>query len=184
MTEEFRNALVKHCGPVLLGQKPAALLPLSRKAGREALYISKTVDKGMASELLFRREQSDLMLIYRARLLKEALEDKSVQESLAALGYPANADAERMLAHLKRRFESAGEFPHEVGFFLGYPPEDVLGFMEHRGQGCKFCGKWKVYGDVSQAKRLFEQYDRCRELLASYLSSGGSLYGLCLDVAG
>ena len=32
----------------------------------------------------------------------------------------------------------SGEFPHEVGLFLGYPPEDVRGFIENHA---KFCNK-------------------------------------------
>ena len=46
---------------------------------------------------------------------------------------------------LRMRLASGDGFPHEIGLFLGYPVEDVLGFIENAGQNCKCCGCWKVY---------------------------------------
>ncbi len=50
-----------------------------------------------------------------------------------------------MLDRLQTRCQ--GDFPHEIDVFLGYPCEDVRGFIRHGGQGYKLCGYWKVYGD-------------------------------------
>ena len=33
--------------------------------------------------------------------------------------------------------DESGEFPHEVGLFLSYPPEDVKGFIDHRANNFK-----------------------------------------------
>lgn len=41
---------------------------------------------------------------------------------------------------------------------LGYPAEDVQGFIENETKECKCVGCWKVYGDVEQAQKKFEQY--------------------------
>ena len=51
------------------------------------------------------------------------------------------------MAQLIRRFRESGEFPHEVGLLLRYPPEDGKGFIDHRANGFKCAGLWKVYGD-------------------------------------
>jgi hypothetical protein len=67
------------------------------------------------------------------------------------------------------RFRESGPFPHEVGFFLGYPPEDVIGFMENNGKGCKLCGTWKVYGDVEKARACFREYSLCRKRLVEHM---------------
>ena len=48
-----------------------------------------------------------------------------------------------------------------MGLFLGYPPEDVRGFIENRAAGCKLIGCWKVYGDVDAAKEKFASFERC-----------------------
>jgi hypothetical protein len=68
------------------------------------------------------------------------------------------------LNHLQKQFEDQ-QCPHAVGLFLGYPLDDVLGFIKHRGYNYKLCGIWKVYGDVEQAKNRFRQYDLCRECM-------------------
>ena len=52
-----------------------------------------------------------------------------------------------------QRLGQAAEFPHEIGLFLGYPPEDVQGFLENRL--CKCVGCWKVYGDEQAAQNGF-----------------------------
>ena len=76
-----------------------------------------------------------------------------VQEVLLELGYPAgNPDA--CAAHLARVFRQAETFPHEIGFFLAYPPDDVIGFIRHQGRDYKAMGLWKVYGDCEQAELL------------------------------
>lgn len=59
-----------------------------------------------------------------------------------------------LLRHLRRRLLWREGFPHEIGLFLGYPPEDVQGFLADPGGGrCKLCGHWKVYHDVEGARR-------------------------------
>ncbi len=58
--------------------------------------------------------------------------------------------------------DESGEFPHEVGLFLSYPPEDVKGFIDHRGLRRRGKGALtvrkiqKMYGDLLRtlAKRL------------------------------
>ncbi len=58
-------------------------------------------------------------------------------------------------------FTDFGAFPHEIGLFLGYPSEDVLGFIRNRAGNSKMTGAWKVYGDKEKAERIFEKYRKC-----------------------
>lgn len=60
--------------------------------------------------------------------------------------------------------DESGEFPHEVGLFLSYPPEDVKGFIDHRANDFKCAGLWKVYGDEEKVRSLFEKYRKCTEI--------------------
>ena len=96
-------------------------------------------------------------------------------ELLRRDGYPEGADVGRLLDLLSTRLRMGKEFPHEIGLFLGYPPEDVLGFQRYRGQNCKLCGYWKVYSDVDRARVLFRLYDRCREVLCRRVARGMTL---------
>lgn len=62
-----------------------------------------------------------------------------------------------------RRLQQFGAFPHEIGLFLSYPPEDVRGFIEHRGHESKCDGCWKVYGDAERATKTFRIYKKCTD---------------------
>lgn len=60
-------------------------------------------------------------------------------------------------------------FPHEVGVILGYPLDDVTGFMSGASESCH--GKWRCYGDPEQARRRFEALDAIgRSCIRSYQS--------------
>jgi hypothetical protein len=73
---------------------------------------------------------------------------------------------------LKKKFETYRQFPHEIGLFLGYPIDDVLGFVKHKGRNYKLCGYWKVYGNVEKAKNNFHCYELCREYMRIWLQKG------------
>ena len=79
---------------------------------------------------------------------------------------------EQIIIRLMKRLEEYDGFPHEIGLFLGYPPEDVKGFIEHKGAGFKFAGLWKVYGDENAAKERFESYRRCTDHYSKLLDFG------------
>ena len=66
--------------------------------------------------------------------------------------------------------DESGEFPHEVGLFLSYPPEDVKGFLEHRP--CKCVGCWKVYENEEAARKTFAKYKACTRVYCRQLASG------------
>ena len=68
---------------------------------------------------------------------------------------------EKLLAHLGERFSCVTGMPHEIGFFLGYPYEDVTGFIEHQGRDFICFGCWKVYANPRQALQRFARFKRC-----------------------
>ena len=78
-------------------------------------------------------------------------------------------------AALVRRMRSSAEFPHEVGLFLSYPPEDVKGFIENRAANAKCTGVWKVYGDERQARQTFAKYKKCTQVYCERWQSGSGL---------
>ena len=86
------------------------------------------------------------------------------------------------MARLACRFREGKDFPHEVGLFLSYPPEDVKGFIDHRAGGFKCAGLWKVYGDEEKARSLFEKYRKCTESYCALWQSGLKLEQLAVAV--
>ena len=84
----------------------------------------------------------------------------------------------RSVAFLARMMREKEVFPHEVGLFLGYPPEDVLGFMKSSREGVKCVGCWKVYGDEARARAAFWRFQRCREVFEENVQRGRKLEAL------
>jgi hypothetical protein len=74
-----------------------------------------------------------------------------------------------MLARLQRRFLNEG-FPHEIGLFLGYPPEDVRGFIFNKGQNFICCRYWKVYHNAERAMEMFRKIDKAQILAMNILA--------------
>ena len=64
--------------------------------------------------------------------------------------------------------DESGEFPHEVGLFLSYPPEDVKGFIDHRASGFKCAGLWKVYGNEEKRARYSRNTENARRSTAHF----------------
>ena len=102
-------------------------------------------------------------------------------ELLRQAGY-GDESCERCVARLVCRFREGKEFPHEVGLFLSYPPEDVKGFIDHRANDFKCAGLWKVYGDEEKARSLFEKYRKCTEIYCTLWQSGLKLEQLAVAV--
>ena len=100
---------------------------------------------------------------------------KEIRELLQESGYQ-DFTLGTILSTFQKRYQGymCGEpgFPHEMGVLLGYPVEDVRGFMEQNGQNALYQGYWKVYAHVPEKKRLFARYDMEKETIIQLLSNG------------
>lgn len=151
-----------------MGCKPAALFTLQSR--RAYSCLSALLPTRLSLMVLRKHKDRLLVFLFRKEKLEETLLNEPAETVLTGMGYPAGAPLPAVLEYLKTRFERA-QFPHEVGLFLGYPVEDVLGFVKHKGRNYKLCGYWKVYGDVEQAKRRFSQYDACRACITTRMTN-------------
>lgn len=140
------------------------------------LFNERAASGGMRIRILRRLASRTLILIYNERLLQKQLDNRSHCEILSRFGYTPSMTIDESLDRLSERISEDGDFPHEVGSFLGYPPEDVEGFIRNKGENFKLCGCWKVYGDVEKARRTFESYSKCRKFLCNKLSQGFDIY--------
>ena len=91
---------------------------------------------------------------------------------------PDDAARPTSMCRLRAYYNDRTPFPHEIGFVLGYPIEDVDGFMSDGGQGARACGRWKVYGDVDEALRRFKELEREELRIKRLYSEGTPLRGL------
>lgn len=174
--QRFQQTLALHCAPAMAGIKPADLISWGGTL-EESRTLTDTFGRSLAStgvslRLLCRREERGLVLVYRPDCLDAQLARPEVRTQLLRDGYPVDQGTAVMLDRLAVRLSGSGEFPHEVGLFLGYPAADVEGFRIHKGRNCLYSGAWKVYADVEGAKRTFAQYRRCRAEWSKKVASG------------
>jgi hypothetical protein len=164
ITGGIEDVIIRHCSPVLLGCKPAALFTLAADSPEP---LSGFMPPGIDCLVIREQEGSLLVFLFDRAMLEKTVLDDPVRKALAGMGYPSRHSLSAFLVHLQKRFEYH-ICPHEVGFFLGYPLDDVLGFIKHGGRGYKLCGVWKVYGDPDRARKQFRQYELCRECMKSW----------------
>lgn len=183
MSEEI---LIQHCSPTLAGIKPASLIHLHYENHSEAeqdirmMNVHLFTPKGLRGIPMRYETGGVLLYLYRPDYLALVLSKKEVKEYLQSLGYRWNSIAE-CVAELALRVQQEGDFPHEIGLFLGYPLEDVVGFTQHRGKECKCSGYWKVYGDQERASCTFEQYRSCTRRYVRSWERGVSLDSLIVE---
>jgi hypothetical protein len=169
VSDEIKRIIINHCGPVLMGVKPAALFVL--RSEDACACLSGLLPARLNVMILRRSETGLLVFVFAREKLERTISNRNIKTVLSGLGYPPGPSVFVFLDYLKKQFESR-QFPHEIGLFLGYPVDDVLGFVKHQGKNYKLCGYWKVYGNVEQAKLCFRQYDKCRECLKAALDRG------------
>lgn len=176
----FGKKLAFYAAPTLLGIKCASLVSLSADEFNidfHANYFnSKAIAKGLKTKILCSCKNRKLVLVYNEALLKKQLSQTEAKNILSEYGYPSWYTIDDYLERLSARIRSSGGFPHEIGVFLGYPTEDVIGFIQNKGENFKLCGAWKVYGSVEKAKRTFTNYDKCRNFLCNKLNEGIDIY--------
>ena len=180
------DLVIRHCAPTLAGIKTGNLFscacPCKAALTKELCRLNrKLVPKGIRILPLKVRKGRALIYVYRPNALECDLADHRSRGLLLRYGYTPG-DSNRCVIHLIRRLRSDGEFPHEIGLFLSYPPEDVKGFIDHRAGGFKCTGLWKVYGDEEKARSLFEKYRKCTEIYCTLWQSGSKLEQLAVAV--
>lgn len=178
----FDDKLAMFCSPVLLNHKVSNLVSISKKEipniGLLVDSYNKNLEKHCISiEKMCECGQRILLLVYRKDLLKLYLNSKGISEIMEGYGYKKSDKLEDYLTILKSRM-NLEEFPHEIGAFLGYPVDDVVGFIENKGKNYSYCGYWKVYGNREEAIKTFSIYDKVRFIVLNELKKGRNLFNI------
>ena len=149
------DLMIRHCAPTLAGIKTGNLFSCSypdRKELTKAIsgLNRKLVPRGVRIVPLKVRRGRALIYAYRPHALEKDLADNRTRELLVQYGYlPGNLNA--CVIHLIRRIQSSGNFPHEIGLFLSYPPEDVQGFIINKACNHKCSGCSMETGEIHRA---------------------------------
>lgn len=178
-SNKIEKSLIENCAPTLAGLKCANLFNYfhdGESIVREELEEMNNLlnEKGVCVEALAWRDKSVLIYVYRKAMLKKVLKQAEIVDFLKKYGY-TESETDNCLEKLKHRLSDFDCFPHEIGIFLGYPLEDVLGFIENKGKNCESCGVWKVYCNKEEKDLLFKKFQKCKEVYMKVFCEGREL---------
>lgn len=164
-----------HCAPTLANVKVGSLF--SMKFDEKEEFMEKIAEKndffshrGLLLVPLRWGDGTCLLYLLRLKKLGTILETPEIQAFLREFTYE-DFSISGAIRCLKARLQE-GDFPHEIGVFLGYPLEDIRGFILHQGKNCYHTGIWKVYHNPESAIKTFQQYKKCVRIYLERYASG------------
>ena len=183
MSEEY---VVRQCAPTLAGIKTGSLFPCPYQSRQALMSEIRALNRRLSPKgliLLPVRFLAGkvLLYLYRPSILRQDLKNRLAAQVLEQAGYSCSK-SEQCVVRLIRRLKENEDFPHEIGLFLSYPPEDVKGFLDHRACNFKGSGLWKVYGDEARAQAMFARFRKCTEIYCKLWQEGSSIEQLAVAV--
>lgn len=177
MSRRNERCILSQCAPTLSGVKIGSLVKAVKGVCNAAIDLLTSLSHmDVGTKILRSSETVDLYLVYRISGLTEQLLDPEISVFLDEMGYPKERDLNSTLDFLSERMSA--DIQHEIGVFLGYPLCDVKGFIENEGKHYKALGIWKVYGDVENSLRLFNEIKRARTESLRQFDAGHSLMSI------
>lgn len=174
----LNHIFLRYSSHTVCGIKPASLFTVSSEDFSDCIFKNwKTVaDNEKLSISVFEIScKTKMVFIYNTKWIKRIISESFVCTYLEGKGYPPSHDTEKILEELFLRLKERKSFPHEVGIFLGYPPEDVVKFEENQGKFCKYCGYWKSYCNPEEAKKCCDRYRLCSQMCTQWFDEGYSI---------
>ena len=183
MSEEY---VVRQCAPTLAGIKTGSLFPCPYQSRQTLMAEIRELNRRLSPKglILLPMRYLDgkvLLYLYRPDNLRQDLKDRLAAQVLEQAGYSCSS-CEQCVVRLIRRLKENADFPHEIGLFLSYPPEDVKGFIDNRACNFKCSGLWKVYGDEARARAMFARFKKCTEIYCKLWQEGSSIEQLTVAV--
>lgn len=165
--------LVLQCAPLIAGLKMSSLLLLE---GDQLQRLKSLMGGGRFDCLtLCAAGARTAVFLYDRRQLERLLDMDGVRRFLSEAGYTCLA-VEGVLEKFRRRYREyvgrRGRFPHELGVLLGYPLEDVEGYIRNRGKNFLYTGYWKVYHNVPDKADMFRLYELSHKMFFQLLKNG------------
>lgn len=181
---DLQHRIVRHCAPTLAGLKCGSMFRVAVAPHGILSHIDEILEgvesKGVSIDILTSDDGSSLVYVYRPRLLAARLGDPEVRDFLSGYCYGLE-DVESSIEELKARFSHCPSIPPEIGVFLDYPMDDIIGYILHEGRCCRCIGCWKVYGDVESAEKKFNSFRKCRDIYSRRLSEGTPFVRLAIN---
>lgn len=170
--------LLRHCAPTLANVKIGSLFSVKCPSlfllQRSIAVKSKDLQKkGVYIQVLKVKNAMALIYVYRKKQLETLLQQEEIQSFLQGYGYESFG-VEEVLQRLESQLRDQ-DFPHQIGVFLGYPLEDIRGFILHGGKNCYCTGVWKVYHEPERAIKTFQKYKKCVTVYLKRYAEGADM---------
>lgn len=180
----LKKAIIEHCAPTLAGLKTANMFIFDTKyknVNKELCFLNKMFNKKGVRIIPIRTgTNKTLFYVYRPERLSSDLCNPTAKNILCNKGY-CYKNAENCIVQLAKRLKSEADFPHEIGLFLGYPPEDVKCFIDNPQEGVKCVGCWKAYTNPDKAEAIFAKYKKCTMIYMAEGKKGKPLHQLVVN---
>ncbi len=177
----LKMQLALQCSPLLAGLKISNLLIVSSKDEKHVQRLFRRSD--ITARIIYKEGEKTAFLLYRSRELEAYMAQEGVKKLLIWLGY-TKIRLEEVLDLFCQRYgqyrQHKREFPHEMGLLLGYPVADVYGFIINRGKNYLYTGYWKVYDNLSDTLKLFEQFEQAKEHMIRKVNAGAGFYDIIM----
>lgn len=172
--------LVFYCAPFLKRLKISSMIWMPEPLLNDLEQLVRKI--GVFYQRLDQRGDDVLIFLYRRAELCHYLMRGRQEKFLCAMGYQKGSleeELEQFAVRIRERRKSGG-FPEETGIFLGYPIEDVEGFVREGGKNCVYSGYWKVYRKQEEKELLFALYDQMKVWAVNEFFAGKTAEEICL----
>lgn len=174
--EKLQIQLALQSAPLLTGVKISNLIIVDNQYVDAVMKVFEMTE--ISVSILSSMEEKTTILLYRKNELISYLKQQKVKMFLFSIGY-IKIKLEVILKDIsnnyKKYLENKTCFPHELGVLLGYPVEDVLGFMQNKGKNFLYTGYWKVYYDLSNKLKVFESFQQAEIAVMRMISKGNTI---------
>ncbi len=171
--KDVTTQIVLQCAPVISGLKFSNLLTIEANQLRDVEWMIEQTD--ISGYVLLQTKNKAYILLYEEQELQAYLNQPEVKHFLERFHYE-NTSLDTVLVEFQSRYakymKEKSDFPHEMGVLLGYPIEDVEGFVCNNGKNSLYTGYWKVYENIQEKKKIFYKYECVKETMLQLLASG------------
>lgn len=166
--ETLRSWLLSELAAVLLSSKSGELLNFNFKIlpySRHELHLAlDEIAKKWSCSLrqMCSCETTEKWLVYYPKRVDKALENLPEEILSRSLSYQSDLCCDTFLDEVASRWRSQKEIPHEIGFALGYPIKDVLGYLGLNDLPCSGNCGWCIFGDAEYSKQKSVEYQQAK----------------------
>ncbi|MEE0249084.1 DUF3793 family protein [Peptacetobacter hiranonis] len=178
----IKGNIALQCSLVLSGIKPSNLLIYSNHC--EGCISEELKNTGTEHMKLYTGKNDSVSIIFNREKLEKSLLDEENREFIKQYGYEdfsVNSVIEKLAGRYTEFKEGRAEFPHEMGIVLGYPLEDVSGFIENNGKNYLYSGYWKVYKNAEEKIQLFKIYKDIKKYFVEQIENGRQIHQICSE---